>query len=71
MHNPIEISLFDGETIMRNHDARMLREGIAKGENRLAALMSRLISAGRIKEAARASSDPEYREKLYAELGII
>lgn len=66
--------LFDDETVMRNHDARLLREGEAKGEAkgeaRLALLMSKLFDADRINDVARAASDPEYREKLYTELEI-
>ena len=74
MHNPIEISLFDDETIMRNHDARMLREGEAKGkakaENRLKKLTNILHAAGRIDDIVHAAGDPEYADKLCKELGI-
>ena len=77
------MTLFDDETIMRNHDANVRRQGMAegmakgiakgevKGEKRLGTLISRLISAGRVNDASRAASDPEYREKLYAEMGIV
>ena len=46
------------------------REGEAKGENKLASLISKLISLGRNNDVAKVAADPEYREKLYAELGI-
>ena len=76
------MTLFDDETIMRNHDARIRREGRAEGRTEgrkegrtegvesMAKLMSWLLSAGRINDAARVTADPEYREKLFTELGI-
>ena len=68
------MTLFDDETIMRNHDARMLREGEAKGkakaENRLKKLTNILHAAGRIDDIVHAAGDPEYADKLCKELGI-
>lgn len=44
--------------------------GVAKGEGRFAALAGRLLSAGREEDLMRASAEPAYRERLFAELGI-
>ena len=45
-------------------------EGRAEGVELLGRLMTRLLAQGRSSEAARAASDPEYREKLFAEYGL-
>ena len=45
-------------------------EGMAKGENKLADLFKKLLSAGRVEDAKRSSCDPIYRKRLYKELGI-
>ena len=47
-----------------------MEKGMQKGENKLADLIGRLLSAGRIEDVKRASSDPVYRRKLYEEFGI-
>ena len=44
------------------------REGRLEGQIMISSLMERLLSAGRIEEAKRAASDPEYREQLLREL---
>ena len=44
--------------------------GKKEGENKLAKLMDKLFSLNRTNDAMRAAADPEYREKLYEELGI-
>jgi predicted transposase/invertase (TIGR01784 family) len=41
-----------------------------RGEARMAVLMQRLIADGRTEDALKASSDAEYRNKLYKELDI-
>ena len=41
-----------------------------RGEARMAVLMQRLIADGRTEDALKASSDTEYRNKLYKELDI-
>ena len=63
---------------MEENDARRSRilqrqaraEGIAEGEGRFAVLAGRLLSAGREEDLMRASAEPAYRERLFAELGI-
>ena len=45
-------------------------EGREQGENKLASLMAKLFSLNRAKDAEKAATDPEYREKLYVEFGI-
>ena len=42
-------------------------EAEARGENRLAALISRLFSLNRVEDAQRCSLDAEFRERLYKE----
>ena len=44
--------------------------GLAKGENRFAALASALIEAGQAEDILKATKDMEYRQKLYKEYGI-
>lgn len=41
-----------------------------RGEARMAALIERLIVGGRIEDARKASSNAEYRNKLYKEMGL-
>ena len=45
-------------------------EGRTEGENNLGQLVSKLIMAGRIQDAAKVGVDAAYREKLYAEFGL-
>ena len=44
--------------------------GISKGEDKLATLISKLVSSGRNDEVAKVAADKKYRKKLYAEFGI-
>lgn len=46
------------------------QEGRAEGEQRLGALMSKLLSLGKTEEAMKASSDPEYRNQLYKQYNL-
>ena len=45
-------------------------EGREEGENRLGALITKLISLGRTDDIAKAASDPTYRNRLYEEFSI-
>ncbi|MCR5135668.1 MAG: hypothetical protein K6C12_01020 [Oscillospiraceae bacterium] len=45
-------------------------EGNTKGQNKLAALMTKLFSLGRVSDAERAASDAAYRQQLYQEFQI-
>lgn len=47
-----------------------LEQGIEQGMDRLGALVGRLIDAGRLDDAKRASEDADYRETLLAEFGL-
>ena len=47
-----------------------LEQGIERGMDRLGALVGRLIDAGRLDDAKRASEDAAYREALLAEFGL-
>ena len=43
-------------------------EGRLEGQTMISSLMEQLLSAGRIEDAKRAASDPEYRERLLKEM---
>ena len=45
-------------------------EGIEKGEDRLARLISHLLSTGQVDKIASVTSDPNVRHALYEEYGI-
>ena len=45
-------------------------EGLAEGEQRLGALMTRLLSLGKTDDAFKAASDPEFRNQLYKQYNL-
>ena len=45
-------------------------EGIEKGENKLASLISKLMELGRTDDVTKCATDEKYRDKLYAEFKI-
>ena len=47
-----------------------IRMGRAEGENKMADLMQKLFSQGRVDDAQRAASDQTYREELFKEFQI-
>ena len=46
------------------------QEGKREGEDRLSALIRRLLNTGRSNDVSLAVSDTNYREKLYREMNI-
>ena len=46
------------------------QEKLAEGENKLAGLITKLISAGRSNDVEKVAIDPIYRHQLMAEFGI-
>lgn len=66
------VLIYEQETEMRCRRAReeALEQGIEQGMDRLGALVGRLIDAGRLDDAKRASEDADYREALLAEFGL-
>ena len=71
----IRIVLFDQETIMRNHDASVVRrgwqegrkEGRKEGQQSVAKLMNYLLTNDRGEDAMRATQDEEYLNRLLSE----
>ena len=71
---------YEQETEMRCRRAREealeqgieqgVEQGVEQGMDRLGALVGRLIDAGRLDDAKRASEDADYREALLAEFGL-
>lgn len=67
---------YEQETEMRCRRAReealeqVIEQVIEQGMDRLGALVGRLIDAGRLDDAKRASEDAAYREALLAEFGL-
>ena len=69
------LSLFDDETIMKNHDAALERKSRQEGEKKgrkegrkeTGELLNFLWRNGRGEDALRASSDETYLEQLLAE----
>ena len=59
---------YEQETEMRCRRTR--EEALEQGMDRLGALVGRLIDAGRLDDAKRASEDADYREALLAEFGL-
>ena len=45
-------------------------EGLDEGEGRMAALMKKLLSLGRMEDLQKAATDQKYREVLYTEFKI-
>ncbi len=56
----IMTTLFDQETIMKNHDAAITR----KAEDKLADLINMLLAEGKTDEIAKVTSDEVYRAKM-------
>lgn len=63
---------YEQETEMRCRRVReeALEQGIEQGIDRLGTLVSRLIDAGRLDDAKRASEDAVYREALLTEFEL-
>ena len=61
------LSLFDDETIMKNHDAALERKSRQEGRKETGELLNFLWRNGRGEDALRASSDETYLEQLLAE----
>jgi len=55
----------------RNGELRGELRGQRQGQEKMGALMARLIQAGRTEDALRASTDADYRERLFAEYQMV
>ena len=58
------------EEIRREGEAIGITKGEAIGENRVNALIARLVSMNRFDDIKRCTEDPEYRNKLYKEFKL-
>lgn len=58
------------EEITKESEARGEAKGEARGEQKFSTLTLYLLKDGKLEELARATSDREYKEKLYKEYGI-
>ena len=66
----IMMALFDDEINQKMLLNSEKAEGRKEGENKLASLISRLLSDGRTDDVAKAAEDTAYREELYKEYSI-
>lgn len=55
----------------RNGERRGERRGQRQGQEKMGALMAKLLQAGRTEDALRASTDEDYRERLFAEYQMV
>ena len=58
------------EEIRRESETIGITKGEAIGENRVNALIARLVSMNRFDDIKRCTEDPEYRNKLYKEFKL-
>ena len=56
--------------VINEADAEGKAEGKVEGENKMAALMKKLLSEGRIEDAEKATEDVEFRNSLFQEYQI-
>ena len=65
------IGISKGEAIgISKGEAIGITKGEAIGENRVNALIARLVSMNRFDDIKRCTEDPEYRNKLYKEFKL-
>ena len=55
---------------LEKRESQGIRQGVSQGKEQMASLLLKLISAGRSSEIERALREPEYYDKLSAELGV-
>ena len=68
----LQEGLEKGEQLgLRKGEQLGLRKGTVYGENKLGALISKLISLDRTGDVERAASDPVYRDQLYKEFQMV
>ena len=66
-----KLAQIDYDTQMESARNKGITEGVAKGENNLANLITRLRNLGRVDDVFKAAEDKEYREKLYKEFQMV
>ncbi len=64
------LAQLDRDSQLTSARAEGKAEGRTEGENNLGQLVSKLIMAGRIQDAAKVAVDAAYREELYVEFGL-
>ncbi len=61
---------YDEKKHIKNEKQESWEEGKLEGESLFAKLVNKLISAGKNDDILKATTDPEYRQKLYVQYGI-
>lgn len=62
---------YPGKKVYQEGQAIGEQQGIAIGENKMADLMQKLFSQGRVEDAQKAASDQAYRNSLFKEFNIM
>ena len=65
-----QMAIMDYNSGMNAAEERGEKRGEENGEQRMSALMQQLLSKGRMDDALKATSDKEYRQKLYKEFNL-
>ena len=64
------MAIMDYDSCINAAEERGEKRGEENGEQRMSALMQQLLSKGRMDDALKATSDKEYRQKLYKEFNL-
>ena len=65
-----QMAIMDYNSGINAAEERGEKRGEENGEQRMSALMQHLLAKGRTDDALKATSDKEYRQKLYKEFNL-